>query len=233
VLAAEQPDAAGRGQASDADVAEVARAHAQPVRLEHAGDLTPAGAGAEADLSGARVDDVDAVVLAEVEDDPPSLVERPPIPCPPLRMASGTSCARAYASASAASLGVRGRRTTGTHQQKANACMIGSARFAVRPGDAATVGRCCRARRGSVRQPGMLAAGISTDTKPTSAQATQASRHQRTPAARIAFGTSPTARQPCPRLLHLKQSQGQSRAPLMSNSSESRTRSRSPRGSAS
>jgi hypothetical protein len=70
VLAAEQADPASRGEAADADVAVVARAHAQPVRLQDPGNLAPAGAGPESDLSAARVDDLDAVELADVEDDP-------------------------------------------------------------------------------------------------------------------------------------------------------------------
>ena len=43
---------------------------------------------------------------------PPSFVDRPLIPCPPLRTANGTSCARANARASLTASASRGRRTS-------------------------------------------------------------------------------------------------------------------------
>ena len=77
VFAAQEADAAGRGQAPDADVAVIARAHPEPVRLQDLGDLAPAGPGPDADFPAVRVDDLDAVELADVEHDP-AVVGRPP-----------------------------------------------------------------------------------------------------------------------------------------------------------
>jgi hypothetical protein len=70
VLADEQADSGCRRESADADVAEVAGAHPQPVGGECLRDVAPARAGTETDPAGAAVEYFDLVELPEVDDDP-------------------------------------------------------------------------------------------------------------------------------------------------------------------
>ena len=96
VLARQVSDAAGGGETTDAHVAVVARAHGQAVRGERLGHLAPACTRLQAHPTGRPVEHLDLVHPRHVDDDPPSFVDRPLMPCPPLRTDSGTSCVRAY-----------------------------------------------------------------------------------------------------------------------------------------
>ena len=98
VRAREEPLAAGGDQSADADVAVVAGADREPVRRERGGDVAPARTGAEPHEPALRGPAPRSLSSAPTSMTmPPSFVDRPLIPCPPLRTANGTSCARANA----------------------------------------------------------------------------------------------------------------------------------------
>ena len=83
---AEQADAAGGRQPADADVAVVAGAERPAVRGERGGHVAPARAGTDAHAARARGRAPRSVSSAPTSMTmPPSLVDRPLMPCPPLR----------------------------------------------------------------------------------------------------------------------------------------------------
>src|SRR5690606_13599237 len=67
--AAQQPDAAGGGQAADAHAAVVAGGQRPSVGLQCGGDVLPPRSRADADPAGGFVEHVDGVQPAEVDDD--------------------------------------------------------------------------------------------------------------------------------------------------------------------
>src|SRR3546814_6849712 len=69
VLAREQSDAARRREPADADPAVVARPDRPAVRHEGLRHLLPGGSGADAHSAGLRVEDLDRIHGADVDDE--------------------------------------------------------------------------------------------------------------------------------------------------------------------
>ena len=107
VLADQPADAAGGGQPADPHPAVVTGAERPAVRRSAA---ATSDQRAPAPIRTRRVDSSRTSIEFSLDRSmtmPPSLVDRPLMPCPPLRIASGTGCCRANASASTTSAVLR------------------------------------------------------------------------------------------------------------------------------